>query len=182
MKNDVNVEKNETQLEKRLVFTETLLDIYDTIKDIYENTNLPKFLRNIITKWMINKTVKTYSVELERTDLNYSIMRDFCRFYLNTIEKVDAAFKYANLHKGFTKVIANANFERFAFKKGKVKYDILLRDDGDIELTCTDSNDPIGTTSIIYMNRGNIDDRSIEKHIKNEMIIYIKYFLGTYCF
>lgn len=179
----IKAEKEEKTTEEKLVFTETLLDVYDSIKYMYENTNLPKFIRNITVKWMVKKTVKTYSVELDRVSLNYSVMRDFCRFYLNTIEKVDAAFKYTNLHKGFSKIIANANFERLSFKKGKTKYDILLRDDGDIEVTCTDNNDPTGdSTSIIYMDRKTINDDKIEGYLKNEMIIYIKYFLGTYCF
>lgn len=173
----------EVNEEPVLVFTEVLIETYNYIRDLYEDTKMPKFIKNLIVKYMVNKTIKIYDKEITNISLNYPIMKDFARFYLNSIERVNAAFNYSGLLKGFKQVNASANFVKLYFKKSKNKYNIVFRDNEEVEVTHTDNDDPTGdSTSIVYIDYRTINDNTIERYLKQEMITYIKYFIKTYCF
>ena len=173
--------------EENNVFTDTLLSTYDAIVEWYENTRIPKPIRNWYIKWMINKTIKTYRRAVNNIDLNYPVMHDFARFYLNTEGGVNYAFNYnlvAN-NKGFIKIIIGHEFVKVFFKKNKSKYEITFRSNGEIEINHTENTIPgdiRNTTSIMYLVTQKIDDKELEKYIKDEILIYIGYFLRTYCF
>lgn len=161
-----------------MVFTDTLLRMYDYIIEYYNESKLPSFLKKLSIKFTTNRVINTYKSSLEKIELNYPVMNDFSRFYLNTIDKVNSAFVYEKLHKGFRKVVANPKFARFTLKKVKVTYDIVFRDDGEIEIKQYDKDD----TNLIFINNGRIEDKDIENIIKDEVIMYIEYFFRTYCF
>lgn len=163
----------------QMAFTNSLLNMYDYIIEYNEQSRLPSFLRRLAIRFMINKIINTYKDSLDKVSLNFGVMHDFSRFYLNTIEKVNSAFMYKNLHKGFKDVISNPKFARFTLKSKQQfkKYNIVFRDDGDIEIKEYDNDG-----AVIFIDHGTINNKDTEKMLKDEMITYISYFVRTYCF
>ena len=165
----MKVDNSNTQM----AFTNSLLSMYDYLIEYNEQSRLPSLLRRLAIRFMINKIINTYKDSLDKVSLNFS------RFYLNTIEKVNSAFMYKNLHKGFRDVISNPKFARFTLKSKQhfKKYNIVFRDDGDIEIKEYDNDG-----SLIFIDHGTINNKDTEKMLKDEMITYISYFIRTYCF
>lgn len=169
-----------------MVFTESLIGIFDSIVEIKKNSKLPGVFKRGYTNYYIKKAIKEYDKSLEKVELNYDIIHDFVRFYLNSIDNVNKYFQYNLLKKGFTEATVGKDFARFVINERNIKYDIRFRSDSEIEVNKFEkerSNDT-GTESfnIIFINHGHLDDKEFESVVKKEMIQYISYYLRTSVF
>lgn len=169
-----------------MVFTESLIGIFDSIVDIRKNSKLPGFIKRLYTNYYIKKAIKEYDKSLEKVELNYDIIHDFVRFYLNSIDNVNKYFQYNLLKKGFSEATVGKDFARFVINERNVKYDIRFRSDSEIEVNKFEKerSNNIGTESfnIIYINHGHLDDKEFETVVKKEIIQYISYYLRTSVF